>query len=53
MGYRVTRKRLRTQFQAQDPLNTALRMPGGLTSRVKYSVAGPNSMGKFYDTCCT
>ena len=44
MGYRVTRKRLREMVRAQDPLNTALRMPGGLTARMKYSVAGPNSL---------
>ena len=44
MGYRVTRKRLREAVRAQDPLNTALRMPGGITARVKYSVAGPNSL---------
>ena len=50
MGYRVIRKRLREMVRAQDPLNTALQMPGGLTSRMKYSVAGPNSLwhiGKF------
>ena len=44
MGYRVTRERLRTMVRAQDPLNNALRMPGGVTSRTKYSVAGPNSL---------
>ena len=46
-GYRVTRERLRTMVRAQDPpppLNNALRMPGGVTSRTKYSVAGPNSL---------
>ena len=44
MGYRVTRERLRIIVRAQDPLNNALRMPGGVTSRTKYSVAGPNSL---------
>lgn len=44
MGYHVTRERLREVMRAQDPLNTALRMPGGLTARRKYSVAGPNSL---------
>lgn len=44
MGYRVTRERVRDAMKARDPLNTALRMPGGLTSRRKYSVPGPNSL---------
>ena len=44
MGYHVTRERVRREMRKQDPLNTALRMPGGLTSRRKYSVPGPNSL---------
>ena len=51
MGYHVTRQRLRQVMRAHDPLNTALRMPGGLTARRKYCVAGPNSLwhvGKLY-----
>lgn len=44
MGYHVTRERVRTMMRRQDPLNTALRMPGGLTARRKYSVPGPNSL---------
>lgn len=53
MGYRVTRKRLREMVQLQDPLSTALRMPGGLTSRMKYSVAGPNSLWHIGEQCCS
>lgn len=44
MGYRVTRKRIREVMRMQDPLNNALRMPSGLTARMKYSVPGPNSL---------
>ena len=44
MGYRVTRERVGEAMRAQDPLNTALRMPGGLTARRKYNVPGPNSL---------
>lgn len=44
MGYHVTRERVREVMRAGDPLNTALRMPGGLTARRKYSVPGPNSL---------
>ncbi len=44
MGYRVTRQRIREAMRSQDPLNTALRMPGGLTARRQYAVAGPNSL---------
>ena len=44
MGFRVTRSRLREMVRAQDPLNTSLRLPGGLTSRMKYSVPGSNSL---------
>ena len=44
MGYCVTRERVRGVMRAQDPLGTALRMPGGLTARRKYSVPGPNSL---------
>ena len=51
MGYRVSRKRLRETIRAHDPLNTALRMPGGLTSRMKYSVAGPNSLWHIGKNC--
>ena len=44
IGFRVTRDRVRAMMREQDPLNTALRMPGGLTARKKYSVPGPNSL---------
>lgn len=32
LGYRVTRERVRKIMRARDPLNTALRMPGGLVA---------------------
>ena len=44
MGYRVTRKRIRRVMRMQDPLNNALRMPSGLTARIKYYVPGANSL---------
>ena len=44
MGYRVTHSRLRQAIRTSDPINTALRWPGGLTSRQPYSVPGPNSL---------
>ena len=44
MGYRVTHSRLRQAIRASDPINTALRWSGGLTSRQPYSVPGPNSL---------
>ena len=43
-GYRVTHSRLRQAIRTTDPINTALRWPGGLTSRQPYSVPGPNSL---------
>lgn len=44
MGYKVTRDRLRQAIRSIDPLHTALRWRGGLTSRRPYSVPGPNSL---------
>lgn len=44
MGYRVPRERVRVAIRATDPVNTALRWRGILTSRQPYSVAGPNSL---------
>ena len=44
MGFRVTRESVRQAIRETDPLNTALRWPGGLTSRRPYSVPGPNSL---------
>ena len=44
MGYRVPRDRVRVAIRATDPINTALRWRGILTSRQPYSVAGPNSL---------
>ena len=43
-GYHVSRHRIRAQIRATDPINTALRWRGGLTSRRVYSVPGPNSL---------
>ncbi len=44
MGYRILRQRVRDAIHATDPLNTALRWRGILTTRRPYSVAGPNSL---------
>lgn len=44
MGYKVTRERLRQVIRSNDPLNTALRWGGNLTSRRPYCVASPNSL---------
>ena len=44
MGYAVSRQRVRNAIHATDPLNTALRWQGILTTRRPYSVAGPNSL---------
>ena len=44
MGYKVTRERLRQEIRSSDPLHSALRWRGGLTSRRPYSVPGPNSL---------
>ena len=44
MGYRIPRQRVREAIHATDPLNTALRWGGILTTRRPYSVAGPNSL---------
>lgn len=44
LGYRVTRERLRKEIRRTDPLHTALRWGGLLTSRRPYSVCGPNSL---------
>ena len=44
LGFQVTRDQVRQAIRETDPLNTALRWPGGLTSRRPYSVPGPNSL---------
>ena len=44
LGFQVSRDQVRQAIRETDPLNTALRWPGGLTSRRPYSVAGPNSL---------
>ena len=52
MGFIVRRERLRRVIRELDPLHTALRWRGELTSRRPYSVPGPNSlwhMGKCLD----
>ena len=49
-GYYVQRTRIRRAIRDVDPLNAALRGPGGMTFRRPYSVPGPNSLwhiGKF------
>lgn len=43
-GYHVPRSRIRSAIRITDPINTALRWRGVLTSRQPYSVAGPNSL---------
>lgn len=52
MGYKVTRDRLRQAIRLMDPLHTALRWRGGLTSRRSYSVPGPNSLWHIGKPCC-
>jgi len=44
MGYQIPRCRVRESLQFIDPVNTALRWPGGVTARRQYSVPGPNSL---------
>ena len=44
LGLRVTCDQVRQAIRETDPFNTALRWPGGLTSRRPYSVARPNSL---------
>jgi hypothetical protein len=44
MGYKVTRERLRQTIRSIDPLYTALRWRGTITSRRPYCVPGPNSL---------
>ena len=44
MGFIVRRERLRRIIRELDPLHTALRWRGQLTSRRPYSVPGPNSL---------
>ena len=52
MGYRVTHSQLRQAIRTSDPINTALRCPGGLTSRQPYSVPGPNSLWHIGESVC-
>ena len=44
LGYNVPRARVRNAIRATDPINTALRWQGTVTSRRPYSVPGPNSL---------
>ena len=44
MGFLVTRDNVRQAIRETDPLNTALRWPGGLASRRAYSVPGPSGI---------
>ena len=44
MGFNITRARVRHAVRSSDPLNTALRWRGILTTRHPYSVPGPNSL---------
>lgn len=44
MGYKVTRARVRDALRSVDPINTALRWQGTMTTRRPYSVPGPNSL---------
>ena len=39
LGYAISRQRVRNAIHAMDPLNTALRLQGILTTRRPYSVA--------------
>ena len=43
-GIRVSRERVRNVLRRSDPLNSALRWRGTLTTRRPYSVPGPNSL---------
>ena len=43
-GYHVPRARIRLAIRITDPINTALRWRGIITTRRPYSVAGPNSL---------
>ena len=44
IGYRVSRKGIRSTLRAADPLSVASRSMVGLSRRQPYSVAGPNSL---------
>ena len=44
LGYNIPRARVRSAIRATDPINTALRWQGAVTSRRPYSVPGPNSL---------
>ena len=44
MGYTVTRWRVREALRSTDPVNVALRWPGGATARRQYSVPGSSSL---------
>ena len=44
MGFYVSRERLGRAIRTADPLHTALRWRGNLTTRRPYSVPGPNSL---------
>ena len=44
LGYYVPRARVHNSIGAKDPINTALRWQGTVTSRHPYSVPGPNSL---------
>ena len=44
LNVQVSRERVRCAIRVVDPLNTALRWGGNLSSRRPYSVPGPNSL---------
>lgn len=44
LSVHVSRERVRRAIRVVDPLNTALRWGGNLSSRRPYSVPGPNSL---------
>ena len=44
LNIQASRERVRTTIRRIDPLNTALRWGGNVTSRRPYSVPGPNSL---------
>jgi len=44
MGYQITRCYVRESLRFIDPVNTALRWPGGVTARRQYFVPGSDSL---------
>ena len=52
LGYNVPRASVREAVRETDPINTALRWQGSLTSRRPYSVPGPNSLWHIGESTC-